>query len=758
MFTAAYFFHWLGLTHCVIWSPDITDYSAYTREGDINIGFMTSIHNDDTCSKTVSIGGTLNSEQIAFAVNAINNSTEILPNITLGFVVLDSCGSELRALARSVYFLKDNTSSTSETGSWFEYPGDREIILPGSEVEQEMYGSPQQYDIAGLVGLTTSRQTINVAALMNAFRVPVISHLATSDELSDRQRFPFFLRVVPPDRFSAAALIDIMLHFNWSYVSLLYTEGSYGENGAKQIEQLLEKQSTELCISFSYRISSTANNEEYEWIASKLMHHSNARVVLMFCDSPQQRKLLATLERLNMKNMFLFLVSDTFVGWRDINEGALFIGHKNYGVDGFSDYLKNNTPWKNPANPWLLTIWQTYFDCSWVNSTENRNKSCYRYEMPEKWVDWYGKGNSRIYDAVFSLAHGFHNHITLKCPSHLGSVDKVGLRSCLRDDSLMYSLMNISFKGVTGTIAFDDEGNMLSKYEVRHYKKLSNGGFASVTVGEWNKHNNSLTINTSMIDWSMFKPTNMTAEPSVSEYYVPPSVCSTPCAPGYVYIYKEGKCCWQCNKCRKNEVVTPDNRSTCVRCPLLTWPNQESFAECLPISPEYMQLTNYSAIIIMIFGFGGIILTFLASLMYWTHRNHRLVRATSRELSFCTLLGSLFSSSSAMAFVLKPSQASCLISILGFHYSVNVLYSSMLVKTVRIFRIFNIGSRSTRRPRFVSPFSQMIIVISLIISEVLTKLSLHSTLFRKYFKSLISAIPVSVSDDHSDSCRDCRSY
>ena len=51
----------------------------------------------------------------------VNSRTDILPNITLGLVILDDCGSELAALAQSLRFLPladGQTATTDEQGNY----------------------------------------------------------------------------------------------------------------------------------------------------------------------------------------------------------------------------------------------------------------------------------------------------------------------------------------------------------------------------------------------------------------------------------------------------------------------------------------------------------------------------------------------------------------------------------------------------------------------------------------------------------------
>ena len=56
-----------------------------------------------------------------------------------------------------------------------------------------------------------------------------VSPASTAKALSDKTRFEMFARTVPPDTFQAIALVDIVKKFNWTYVSTIASEGSYGE-------------------------------------------------------------------------------------------------------------------------------------------------------------------------------------------------------------------------------------------------------------------------------------------------------------------------------------------------------------------------------------------------------------------------------------------------------------------------------------------------------------------------------------------------
>ena len=69
-----------------------------------------------------------------------------------------------------------------------------------------------------------------------SFQIPQISYASTGIELSDKSRFGYFSRVVPPDSYQAQALVDLVRAFGWNYVSTLADEGNYGEKGIAEFE------------------------------------------------------------------------------------------------------------------------------------------------------------------------------------------------------------------------------------------------------------------------------------------------------------------------------------------------------------------------------------------------------------------------------------------------------------------------------------------------------------------------------------------
>lgn len=73
--------------------------------------------------------------------------------------------------------------------------------------------------------LLSSIKPSQVQNLLQLFNMPQVGYSATSRDLSNKNFFKYFLRVVPSDKLQAQVLIDLMLAHNWTYITVAYTEG-----------------------------------------------------------------------------------------------------------------------------------------------------------------------------------------------------------------------------------------------------------------------------------------------------------------------------------------------------------------------------------------------------------------------------------------------------------------------------------------------------------------------------------------------------
>ena len=219
-----------------------------------------------------------------------------------------------------------------------------------------------------------------------------------------------------------------------------------------------------------------------------------------------------------------------------------------------------------------------------------------------------------------------------------------------------------------------------------------------------------LNVDSSKINLTMFLKDGPT------DKNMPESVCSKPCAVGEAYIQQELLCCWECRACRKNEIVSV-NKTDCLECPTTTWPD-ESKSECVSIEPTYLLWSDSLVHCLAVLALLGILVTCIVAGAFVVHRDTKLIKASSRELSSIIWGGIILAYISVFFFLLKPSEWSCALNRFGFSISITLIYAPMLVKTNRIYRIFASAQKTTRRPQFTSPRSQILASLFLILIEV----------------------------------------
>lgn len=165
-------------------------------------------------------------------------------------------------------------------------------------------------------------------------------------------------------------------------------------------------------------------------------------------------------------------------------------------------------------------------------------------------------------------------------------------------------------------------------------------------------------------------------------------------------------CCWVCVKCHEYEYLA--NKYECKECPSGWEPNANK-SECVMIPYMYLRYDDGMAIGAMFFSAVGILLTGYVTIVFIHFNNTPVVKASGRELSYVLLLGILLCYSMTFVLVLRPSPLTCGAQKYGIGLCFSICYSAILTKTNRISRIFRAGKRTARRPKFISPRSQLVI-------------------------------------------------
>ncbi|CAM5075302.1 unnamed protein product [Eretmochelys imbricata] len=669
--------------------------------GDIIIGALFSVHHQPTvdkvherkCGEVREQYGIQRVEAMLHTLDRINLDPTLLPNITLGCEIRDSCWHSAVALEQSIEFIRDSLISSEEEEGIVR-------CVDGSSTSIR-----SKKPIVGVIGPGSSSVAIQVQNLLQLFNIPQIAYSATSMDLSDKTLFKYFMRVVPSDAQQARAMVDIVKRYNWTYVSAVHTEGNYGESGMEAFKDMSGKEG--ICIAHSYKIYSNAGEQSFDKLLKKLRSHlPKARVVACFCEGMTVRGLLMAMRRLGLAGEFLLLGSDGWADRYDVTDGyqreavgGITIKLQSPDVKWFDDYYLQLRPETNLRNPWFQEFWQHRFQCQlkgYPQENTKYNKTC-NSQLTLKTQHVQDSKMGFVINAIYSMAYGLHNMQMSLCPGYAGLCDAM---KPIDGQKLLDSLMKTNFTGVSGdVILFDENGDSPGRYEIMNFKQMGKDYFDYINVGSWD--NGELKMDDDEI-WS-------------KKNTVIRSVCSEPCEKGQIKVIRKGEvsCCWTCTPCKENEFVSDEY--TCKACQLGSWPTYD-LTGCDLIPVQYLRWGDPEPIAAVVFSCLGLLATLFVTAVFIMYRDTPVVKSSSRELCYIILAGICLGYLCTFCLIAKPQRIYCYLQRIGIGLSPAMSYSALVTKTNRIARILA-GSKKkicTKKPRFMSACAQLVIAFILI--------------------------------------------
>lgn len=694
--------------------PRAASRSVARMDGDVIIGALFSVHHQPSAEKVAERKcgdvreqyGIQRVEAMFHTLDRINADPYLLPNISLGCEIRDSCWHSSVALEQSIEFIRDSLISIRDDKDGSKW------CIDGTPSNQP---PPTKKPIAGVIGPGSSSVAIQVQNLLQLFNIPQIAYSATSIDLSDKTLFKYFLRVVPSDTLQARAMLDIVKRYNWTYVSAVHTEGNYGESGMEAFKEIASQEG--LCIAHSDKIYSNAGERHFDRLLRKLRERlPKARVVVCFCEGMTVRGLLMAMRRLGVFAEFLLIGSDGWAdryevveGFEQEAEGGITIKLQSAVVKSFDDYYLKLRLDSNTRNPWFPEFWQYRFQCRLVgHPQENKNykRACTGNEsLHENYVQDSKMGF--VINAIYAMAHGLHDMHRELCPGQTGLCEAM---NPIDGSKLLDYLLKTSFRGVSGEeIYFDENGDTPGRYDIMNLQNVGDGRYDYLNVGSW--HEGVLSVDDNKL-W-------MNSSEMVR------SVCSEPCSKGQIKVIRKGEvsCCWICTTCKDNEIV--QDEFTCKACELGWWPDDE-LAGCQPLPLKYLDWADVESIIAVVFSCVGILITSFVTFVFIQYRDTPVVKSSSRELCYIILAGIFLGYICPFTLIARPTVASCYLQRLLVGLSSSMCYSALVTKTNRIARILA-GSKKkicTRKPRFMSAWAQVIIAFMLISVQLTLEITL----------------------------------
>ncbi|KAJ8312619.1 hypothetical protein KUTeg_009992 [Tegillarca granosa] len=325
------------------------------------------------------------------------------------------------------------------------------------------------------------------------FRVPEVGVVATSADLSNKEMYPYFTRVVPADDKQAGAIISLLANMGWFYIQTLQSANDYSRSGITVLKNIGKYHG--VCVSASYEFGTDGS---YAEILRKLRTNQKARAVVIFAGSSDMKGLFQAIKDSNIPQDFVIIgtdfwgTSNTLVeGYEDVANGAITIEPSPFGTAGFRAWLNTLNPREAMDIPWFKEWYQIVYNC--YIDVENRGKysnQCQNSPITSAPNYDEGYGLSYTINAVYAIAKALDKTLTFFCGNGYSGVCSNFRASEFTSKILLEYLHNITFSAENNKQFEMVNGEGTGQYNIYSYRQ--NGGY--VNIGNYDTKSGSLII------------------------------------------------------------------------------------------------------------------------------------------------------------------------------------------------------------------------------------------------------------------------
>ncbi|KAK3513953.1 hypothetical protein QTP70_034113 [Hemibagrus guttatus] len=579
------------------------------------------------------------------AVETANNAPALTHlGITLGYHIHDTCSDVTTAL-RATKDFTDHCMSETNTSLYFR-------------------------PLKAVIGAYHSEMSIAVARILNLQLIPQISYASTADILSDKSRFPAFLRTVPSDVHQTSAMVQLLSERKWTWVGFLTTDGDYGRAALDSFISQATKAG--ICVAFTEILpDSLSDTRKLEAKISQTVHaiHTDpkARVIVSFAKPEHMKRVFSLLLELSTDQR-LWIASDSWsmagdvlspeqlerVGW------VLGFSFKNKNITNFEEYVKRLEPNSNAhsKNSFLQEFYSSF--ATSVNVSEDNVSTTTEKLIASAQVGVVFSIQMAVNAIAQAVAFICRN---IECRAS-GAVKQQELLSVLRTRS--FELDGVSYE-------FNKDGDINLGYDVSLWN--SNGVKVETlnVVSHYQPSDSSL--NTTELMLSLV------------------SKCSNSCEPGQFKKSVEGQhtCCYECIDCAENQYTNNTDMDQCYSCDEDSEWAESGSSSCNEKRVEFFSWSDPFAMVLLSLSVLGVVVVFAVAVVFWQHRGSPVVKAAGGSLCQLILVSLTGSFASAMLFVGKPTALQCKVRQVLYGLSFTVCVSCILVKSLKILLAFHMN-------------------------------------------------------------------
>uniref|UniRef100_A0A4W6D7G0 G-protein coupled receptors family 3 profile domain-containing protein n=1 Tax=Lates calcarifer TaxID=8187 RepID=A0A4W6D7G0_LATCA len=333
---------------------------------------------------------------MTFAIKEINQRSDLLPHLKLGYHIRDSCDDIPVALRALLSFNSSNLGCAA-------------VYRTVSPV---------------IIGDASSGISMALLRSLGSFRIPLVSYFASCSCLSDQREFPTFMRTMPSDAFQIRALARLVSYFGWTWVGVIGVESDY----ARFAIQLFLQESVQygVCAAYTHFYPVTLSQQALD----KLLNMASSKVIINFSGESEMQGILKEIGRWNITGL-QWIASEAWATatllWEkfgDLLTGTLgFAIRRADVIPGLEEHLTSLRPSDIHKSGFLAEFWEETFNCRLNGSVNSHSHGVGNYldRLPckgtESLDDVYSpysdvtqlRVSYNVYKAVYLVAHALQD-------------------------------------------------------------------------------------------------------------------------------------------------------------------------------------------------------------------------------------------------------------------------------------------------------------------------------------------------------------
>ncbi|XP_029435614.1 extracellular calcium-sensing receptor-like [Rhinatrema bivittatum] len=626
-----------------------------------------------------------------FAITEINKSPTLLPNVTLGFRILDTCNAIERALRGTLQLMSGPGTPT---------------------LNYQCQNSTTR--LGAVIGDSGSAQSVPMAWLLGLYHIPQIGYFTPIPSLSDKHTFPSFLSVAPGDYPQAYGLSRLIAHFGWTWVGILAQDGDYGQLSSQILTEEISKAGA--CVAFSEIVPLIYSGTRIRQIV-QVVRKSLANVIVVFSLEAYLNPVMEEISALNLTGR-VWIATEAWSTSPSLSNQNLFrtlsgtIGLviRNGKMPGFKDFVFSLQPSRFPNDTFVKLFWQEAFRCTWLQTTGEelsagneigtQLKPCSGIENLAN-IDIYSdiddlRVTYNVYKACYAAAHALQNLLSCQDGQGLFANRICATMKTFEPWQLLHHMRKIHFKGnLQEDLYFDAQGNTPAVYDIINWQLRPNSSVTFVKVGAFDSsapRGQELLINDNAVLWNK------------GDQQVPHSKCSESCQAGYRKISRRGEpaCCFDCTLCSPGEINNQIDSTECFKCPSDHWSNHAR-DRCIPKEVEFLSYAEPLGATLATMAVTGSMAPLTILAIFLKHQDTAIVKANNRALSYLLLLALTLCFLCPLVFIGQPQVVTCMLRQATFGVIFTFGISCLLAKTILVVIAFKATKPHSHFQKWVGP-------------------------------------------------------